>query len=77
MVQKSCGRCGYFLQFYKEDKEQGLKAELNFSGTYVGGENQDVEVYDVKFNKKIKDIPERYFSEIVMQAAKVTSSGQK
>ena len=44
---------GIFYYFYREDKEQGLMAELNFSGTYVAGENEDVTVLDVKFNKKI------------------------
>ncbi len=68
---------GIFSYFYREDKEQDLKAELNFSGTYVAGENEDVTVYDVTFSKKIKEIPERYFSEIVMQTAKAVSSSQE
>jgi len=68
---------GIFYYFYREDKEQNLRAEFNFSGTYVAGENEDVTVYDVKFNKKINEIPERYFSEIVMQAAKAVSSSQE
>ena len=68
---------GIFYYFYREDKEQGLIAELNFSGTYVAGENEDITVYDVTFNKKIKEIPERYFSEIVMQTARAVSSSQE
>lgn len=68
---------GIFYYYYREDKEQGLRAELNFSGSYVGGENEDVTVYDVKFNKKIGELPERYFSEIVMQTAKATASSQE
>ena len=68
---------GIFYYYYREDKEQGLRAELNFSGNYVGGENEDVTIYDVKFNKKIGELPERYFSEIVMQTAKATASSQE
>ncbi len=68
---------GVFYYYYREDKEQGLRAELNFSGSYVGGENEDITVFDVKFNKKIGELPERYFSEIVMQAARATSSSQE
>ncbi len=68
---------GIFYYFYREDKEQGLMAELNFSGTYVAGENEDVTVLDVKFNKKISELSDRYFSEIVMQTAKAVSSSQE
>lgn len=68
---------GIFYYYYREDKEQGLRAELNFSGSYVGGENEDVTVYDVKFNRKIGDLPGRYFSEIVMQTAKAVASSRK
>ena len=68
---------GIFYYFYREDKEQGLIAELNFSGTYVAGENEDVTVLDVKFNKKISELSDRYFSEIVMQPAKAVSSSQE
>lgn len=68
---------GIFYYFYREDKEQGLRAELNFSGTYVAGENEDVTVLDVKFNKKISELSERYFSEIVMQTARAVSSSQE
>lgn len=68
---------GIFYYYYREDKDQGLRAELNFSGSYVGGENEDVTVFDVKFNKKIGDLPERYFSEIVMQTAKAIASSKE
>lgn len=68
---------GIFYYYYREDKEQGLRAELNFSGSYVGGENTDITVFDVKFNKKIKELPERYFSEIVMQTARAVSGSQE
>ena len=68
---------GIFYYYYREDKDQGLRAELNFSGSYVGGENEDVTVFDVKFNKKIGDLPERYFSEIVMQTAKAVASSKE
>ncbi len=68
---------GIFYFYYREDKEQGLRAEFNFSGSYVGGENEDVTMFDVKFNKKISELPKRYFSEIVMQAARATASSQE
>ncbi len=68
---------GIFDYYYREDKEQGLRAELNFSGSYVGGQNEDITVFDVKFNKKIGELPERYFSEIVMQTAKAVASSQE
>ena len=68
---------GVFYYYYREDKEQGLRAELNFSGSYVGGQNEDITVFDVKFNKKIGELPERYFSEIVMQTAKAVASSQE
>ena len=68
---------GIFYYYYREDKEQGLRAELNFSGSYVAGQNEDVTIFDVKFNKKIGELPERYFSEIVMQTAKATASSQE
>ncbi len=68
---------GIFYYYYREDREQGLRAELNFSGSYVGGQNEDVTVLDVKFNKKIGELPERYFSEIVMQIAKAVASSQE
>ena len=68
---------GGFYYFYREDNEQDLKAELNFSGTYIAGMNEDVTVYDVTFNKKIGELPERYFSEIVMQTARAVSSSEE
>lgn len=68
---------GIFYYYYREDKEQGLRAELNFSGSYVAGQNEDVTVFDVKFNKKIGELSGRYFSEIVMQTAKATASSQE
>ena len=84
---------GGFETYYREDAELGLGAELNFSGTYVCGLNEDVTICDVRFYKLgevesgcclytekkknnkallLKDIPERYFSEIVWQLNKVT-----
>ena len=35
---------GGFYTFYREDTELGLGVELHFSGTFVGGENEDVTV---------------------------------
>lgn len=68
---------GIFYYYYREDKEQGLRAELYFSGSYVGGENEDVTVFEVKFNKNIGELPERYFSEIVLQTARATANSKE
>ncbi len=86
---------GGFFTFYREDKELGLGAVLYFSGTYVGGLNEDVTVYEIRFFKSgnlstwsydsevetksclLSEVPERYFSEIVLQAAKATAAGRE
>ncbi len=83
---------GGFYTYYREDKELDLGAVLNFSGSYVGGSNEDVTVYEIRFFKAgnlstwsydrevetkslvLSEIPERYFSEIVLQVAKATAS---
>ncbi len=82
---------GCFDTYYREDKEAGLGVELHFSGSYVGGGNEDVTLYGVRFYKAdtvardsyvydeadkqkayfLRDIPARYFSEIVWQLTKV------
>lgn len=40
---------GGFYVYYREDPENGMGAELHFSGSYVGGLNEDVTVYGVRF----------------------------
>ena len=83
---------GGFYTYYREDKELDLGAVINFSGIYVGGSNEDVTVYEIRFFKAVNlstwsydrevetkslvlsEIPERYFSEIVLQVAKATAS---
>ena len=85
---------GGFDTYYREDKEIGLGAELHFSGTFIGCNNEDVNIHSVRFYKigdfepgycvydensknkpcLLKDIPERYFSEIVMQVERATAS---
>lgn len=40
---------GVFFTFYREDSELGLGVELRFSGTYIGGENTEITVYDASF----------------------------
>ena len=77
---------GAFYCFYREDKELALGAVLYFSGCYVGGFNEDVTVHEVRFFKsgddqsvdrkscQLSEIPERYFSEIVLQVTKATAS---
>ncbi|MDE7297668.1 MAG: DUF4132 domain-containing protein, partial [Lachnospiraceae bacterium] len=87
---------GCFDTYYREDKEIGLGVELHFSGSYVGGENEEVTVYGARFYKAgtvargsyvydeadkekayfLRDVPARYFSEIVWQLTKaVVSAG--
>ncbi len=81
---------GCFDTYYREDKEIELGVELHFSGSYVGGENEEVTIYDARFYKAgtiaqggyvydeedkekahfLKDVPARYFSEIVWQLTK-------
>ncbi len=101
---------GGFYSYYREDKELGLGVELHFSGSYVGGGNEDVTVYEARFynaggtilsensgvmkaNIKrgsyvydeandtnsylLKEIPERYFSEIVLQLARATAASKE
>ena len=83
---------GGFYTYYREDKETGLGVELHFSGSYVGGSNEDVTIYDARFYKAgtiargsymydeadkdkalfLRDVPARYFSEIVWQLTKAT-----
>lgn len=102
---------GGFYSYYREDKELALGVELHFSGSYVGGENEDVTVYEARFYSTggvvlaenggtmvtggikrgsyvydeandsnsyfLKDVPERYFSEIVLQLTKATASSKE
>lgn len=87
---------GGFYTYYREDPDLSLGVELHFSGTYVGGMNEDVTVYEARFYKAgtikrgsymydeaedknsylLKDVPERYFSEIVRQIARATAAGK-
>lgn len=78
----------------------GLRAELHFSGSFVGSGSmggEEIIVYDVRFYKagtiergsycydeakgdkllSLKDIPQRYFSEIVWQLTKATASSKE
>lgn len=101
---------GGFYTYYREDKELGLGVELHFSGSFVGGENEDVTVYEARFynaggtilsensgvmkaNIKrgsyvydeandtnsylLKEIPQRYFSEIVLQLSRATAASKE
>lgn len=103
---------GGFYCYYREDRELGLGVELHFSGSYVGGSNEDVTVYEARFYNAggiptavdgagsggtvvtagirrgsyvydeandsnscfLKEVPERYFSEIVLQLTRATAS---
>ena len=42
---------GGFFTFYREDSSVGIGVELNFSGSFVGGDNEDVTVFDAVFYK--------------------------
>ena len=102
---------GGFYSYYREDRELALGVELHFSGSYVGGENEDVTVYEARFYSTggvalaenggtmvtggiqrgsyvydeandsnscfLKEVPERYFSEIVLQLTKATASSKE
>jgi hypothetical protein len=88
---------GGFDTYYREDAETGLGVELHFSGSFVGGENEEVTIYDARFYKAgdvkrgsyvydeadkekacfLKDVPPRYFSEVVMQIAKAAASSSE
>ncbi len=86
---------GGFYNYYREDKELDLGAVLYFSGTYVGGLNEDVTVYEIRFFRSgnlstwsydkevevksclLSEVPERYFSEIVLQVAKATAASKE
>ena len=42
---------GGFYTFYREDPSMGISVELSFSGSFVGGENEEITVYDAVFYK--------------------------
>lgn len=42
---------GGYSTFYREDAAPGIGVELNFSGCFVGDENEEVTVYDAVFYK--------------------------
>ena len=42
---------GGFFTFYREDPSAGIGVELNFSGSFVGGENGKITVFDAVFYK--------------------------
>jgi hypothetical protein len=42
---------GGFYDFYKEDKNHGIGANLEFSGDYVGSQGEEVTIYDLAFYK--------------------------
>jgi hypothetical protein len=42
---------GGYYSFYKEDKRLGIGVELEFSGTFIGMESEEVTVYELTFYK--------------------------
>lgn len=79
---------GVYYTFFREDGD--VIVELEFSGSYVGDENEEVTVYGVIFRKrgvasgkgndnqyKLGEISPRYFSEIILQLTKATASSQE
>lgn len=88
---------GGFYDFYREDPDLGIGAELHFSGTYVAVFDEDVTLYETIFYKAgtidrgsyvydeaddkdtffLEEVPERYFSEIVLQLSEITQKSEK
>ena len=88
---------GGFYSFYREDPAVGLGVELNFSGSFVGGDYGDVTVFDAVFYRAgaverggycyatvqpehilpLGQVPARYYSEVVWQLERATSSSIK
>ncbi len=84
---------GVFYTYYREETEIGFGAELYMSGSSIlagrYGGTEDVTLYEVRFYRAgeaykggmsipPKDIPPRYFSEIVLQLTNATAaSGSK
>lgn len=82
------GDGGVYCTFFRDDRDKGV--ELAFSGSYVGGENETVVVYDAYFyrpgetekagwqyrpvRKKLAEVDPRYFSEVVLQLTRATAS---
>lgn len=42
---------GGFYTYYREDPSVGMGVELHFSGSFIGGQNDDVTVYGARFYK--------------------------
>ena len=40
---------GGYYTFYKEEPEQDVAVELEFSGAWVGGDNEDITIYEIRF----------------------------
>lgn len=79
---------GVYYTFFREDGD--VVVELEFSGSYVGDENEEVTVYGVIFRRrgaasgkgndnqyKLSEISPRFFSEIILQLTKATASSQE
>ena len=47
---------GGIYSYYREDQELHMGVELHFSGSYVGGMNEDVTVYEVSVLKEPSSI---------------------
>ncbi|MCM1305245.1 MAG: DUF4132 domain-containing protein [Butyrivibrio sp.] len=85
------GDGGGYDTFHRHDGDKGV--ELVFSGTYIGGENENVVVYEAYFyqpgvtekvgyrylpvRQKLGQVDSRYFSEAVLQLARATASSQE
>jgi len=82
---------GGYDTFYRYDQDRGVT--LEFSGTWVGGENETVVVYEAYFYQpgvmekvgnyrqpirhKLGQVEPRYFSEVVLQLTRATASSQE
>ncbi len=85
------GDGGVYHSFYRDDQDKGV--ELNFSGCYVGNENDMVVVYEAYFfqpgvtekvgwrcqpvRQKLGGVDSRYFSEVVLQLTRATAASEK
>lgn len=68
---------GIFYSFYREDGP--IEVRLNFSGTWAGGDDSKVEVWDIPFYKgptpiPLGQVPPKLYSEIVYQVQKATAA---
>lgn len=83
---------GNVYTYFRKDSEIAMEMVLNFSGSFLGEEDEDVMVENVEFYHlsqpsedgdtkeaeqsvcPLKDVPDRYFSEIVLHISRVLAT---